>query len=144
VRLAELMRQHFPHVRVVARARNISHWVELRKNGVESVERETFESALRSGRAALERLGVAPYEARERADRFRRQNVATLEDLMPKFEDEAERLSAARAGREQLERQFAEDKAALDRAVGKSWGTDVEKSEERLPPPPEGPSASVS
>jgi glutathione-regulated potassium-efflux system ancillary protein KefC len=143
VRLAEVVRQHFPKLRVVARARNITHWVELRKQGIESVERETFESALRSGRAALQFLGVQPYEARERADRFRRQNVAVLEDLMPKFEDEAARLSAARAGREQLEKQFAEDKAALDRAVGKSWGTDVEKGEERRPAA-EPPTATAS
>jgi len=53
VRLAEVVRQHFPKLKIVARARNISHWVELRKRGVEAVERETFESALRSGRAAL-------------------------------------------------------------------------------------------
>src|SRR5262249_23662790 len=46
VRLAEILREHFPKLRVVARARNISHWVELRKRGVELVERETFESAL--------------------------------------------------------------------------------------------------
>jgi glutathione-regulated potassium-efflux system ancillary protein KefC len=143
VRLAEVVRQHFPKLQVVARARNITHWVELRKQGIESVERETFESALRSGRAALQKLGVQPYEARERADRFRRQNVAVLEDLMPKFEDEAARLSAARAGREQLEKQFAEDKASLDKAVGKSWGTDVEKGEERRPAA-EGPSATAS
>jgi glutathione-regulated potassium-efflux system ancillary protein KefC len=132
VRLAELVRQHFPKLTVVARARNISHWVELRKRGVQLVERETFESALRSGRAALNRLGVAPYEARERADRFRRHNLATLEELMPRFEDEAQRYSSARAAREQLERQFAEDKVALDRAVGTSWS---ESPAERTPAP---------
>jgi glutathione-regulated potassium-efflux system ancillary protein KefC len=134
VRLAEVVHQHFPKLRVVARARNISHWVELRKLGVEAVERETFESALRSGRSALERLGVAPYEAKERADRFRRQNLAVLEDLMPHFEDETRRLSAARAGQEQLERQFAEDKAQLDRAVGTSWSAD-DRPAERVPAP---------
>src|SRR5450432_2484034 len=132
VRLAEVVHQHFPKLRVVARARNISHWVELRKLGVEAVERETFESALRSGRSALERLGVAPYEAKERADRFRRQNLGVLEELMPHFEDETRRLSAARAGQEQLERQFAEDKAQLDRAVGTSWSAD-DKPVERVP-----------
>jgi glutathione-regulated potassium-efflux system ancillary protein KefC len=133
VRLAQIARQHFPKLAVVARARNISHWVSLRKEGVETVERETFEAALRTGRRALERLGVGPYEARERADRFRRQNVAVLEQLMPQFEDEAQRLSTARAGREQLEQQIAEDKAALDRSIGASWSSDAETAEERAP-----------
>ncbi|MDB4979854.1 MAG: Glutathione-regulated potassium-efflux system protein KefC, partial [Myxococcales bacterium] len=133
VRLAEIARQHFPKLAVVARARNISHWVALRKAGVELVERETFEAALRTGRRALERLGVGAYEARERADRFRRQNVAVLEQFLPLFEDEAQRLTAARAGREQLEQQIAEDKAALDRSIGGSWSAEAETAEERAP-----------
>jgi glutathione-regulated potassium-efflux system ancillary protein KefC len=133
VRTAEVVRRHFPRLRIVARARNVTHWVALRKLGVEHVERETFESALRSGRQALEHLGVGPYEARERADRFRRQNLGTLEELMPRFEDEMERYSSSRAAREQLERQFAEDKAALDRAVGASWSADPERGEQRSP-----------
>jgi glutathione-regulated potassium-efflux system ancillary protein KefC len=136
VKLVDVVRVHFPKLTIVGRARNISHWVELRKRGVDAVERETFESALRSGRQALERLGVAPYEARERSNRFRRQNVAVLEDLLPHFGDETQRLSAAKAGREQLESQFAEDKAALDRSVGASWATSAEKSEERAPASP--------
>jgi len=121
LKLVDVARQHFPHLAIVARARNVSHWVELRRRGIEAIERETFESALRSGREALEQLGVAPYEARERADRFRRQNVFTMEELLPHFGDETRRLSSARAGREQLETQFAEDKAALDRLTGGAW-----------------------
>jgi glutathione-regulated potassium-efflux system ancillary protein KefC len=131
LKLIDIARQHFPHLAIVARARNVSHWVELRTRGVDSIERETFESALRTGRHALERLGVAPYEARERADRFRRHNIELLEEMLPYFGDETRRLSAARAGREQLDRQFAEDKAALDELSG-SWDDEVETSE-RLP-----------
>jgi glutathione-regulated potassium-efflux system ancillary protein KefC len=140
IRLVEIARQHFPNLAVVARARNVSHWVELRSRGVEDIERETFESALRSGRRALEHLGVAPYEARERADLFRRQNVRNLEDMLLVFGDETRRLSAAKAGREQLERQFARDKAALERESG-AWSPEGE-TDERLPAdaPPDPPS----
>jgi glutathione-regulated potassium-efflux system ancillary protein KefC len=96
------------------------------------VERETFESALRSGRRALERLGVAPYEARERADVFRRENLRALEDMLPHFGDETRRLSAAKAGREQLEKQFAREREALERPRG-AWAPEPETREERLP-----------
>ena len=139
VKLVDVVRQHFPHLAIVARARNVSHWVELRTRGVEAVQRETFESALRSGRQALEKLGVAPYEARERAERFRRQNIFTLEELLPHFGDETRRLSSARAGREQLETQFAEDKAALDRLTGGAWSANLDKAqdaEDRQPAAP--------
>ena len=134
LKLVDIARQHFPNLAIVARARNVTHWVELRQRGVELIERETFESALRAGRKALQRLGIAPYEARERADRFRRHNVANLNEMLPFFGDETRRLSAAKAGREQLEKQFAEDRAALDRSVG-SWSleADPEAPSERVP-----------
>ena len=130
LQLVDLAREHFPNLAIVARARNVSHWVELRKRGVDLIERETFESALRIGRRALERLGITPYEARERADRFRRHNVGLLEAMLPIFGDEAQRLSAARAGRQQLEKQFAEEKASLDRQAA-PWTSAEEDGRQR-------------
>jgi len=120
LRLVDLARQHFANLRIVARARNVSHWVELRNRGIESIDRETFEAALRSGRRALEHLGVGPYEARERADRFRRHNIEALNEMLPVFGDETIRLSAAKAGRAQLQKQFEDDQADLDQRMG-SW-----------------------
>ncbi len=64
IKLAELAQEHFPHLRIVARARNVSHYIKLRQLKVRHIERETFESALRIGRRALEHMGTAPYEAR--------------------------------------------------------------------------------
>ncbi len=34
--LTELARQHFPHLKVVARARDVDHWYQLRQLGVEN------------------------------------------------------------------------------------------------------------
>jgi glutathione-regulated potassium-efflux system ancillary protein KefC len=130
LQLVDLAREHFPNLAIVARARNVSHWVELRKRGVDVIERETFESALRIGRRALERLGITPYEARERADRFRRHNVGLLEAMLPIFGDEAQQLSAARAGRQQLEKQFAQEKASLDRQTA-PWTSAEEDGTQR-------------
>jgi hypothetical protein len=51
--------------------------------------------------------------------------------MAPVFGDETRRLSAAKAGREQLEKQFARDKAALERS-SRAWA-DAEAPDERLP-----------
>jgi glutathione-regulated potassium-efflux system ancillary protein KefC len=112
--LVDVVREHFPKARIVSRARNVSHYVALRARGVQVAERETFEAALAVGMRSLVELGVRPYEARERVDRFRRHNVAMLDNLVPHFHDEAQRLSTAKAGREELERLFERDRAMLD------------------------------
>jgi glutathione-regulated potassium-efflux system protein KefC len=116
--LVEVARRHFPHLAIVARARNVAHWHDLKLLHVEVIERESFESAVLAGRRALEALGVRPYEARERADRFRRHNLAMLEALHPQWADEERRTAVARAARDELEQQFQRDVDALERGDG--------------------------
>jgi glutathione-regulated potassium-efflux system ancillary protein KefC len=125
IALVEAVREHFPSLGIVARARNVGHWQRLRALGVEVVERETFEAAVSVGRATLERLGVKPYEARERADQFRRHNVRSLEEILPHWQDVERRTHMARSARDQLERQMENDRKELDRQGAHGWhGTD--------------------
>jgi glutathione-regulated potassium-efflux system ancillary protein KefC len=116
--LVDRVRSSFPALPIVARARNVSHYYELRLRGVAVIERETFESALRAGRAALEALGMERFRAREMADAFRRHNRATLEAALPHYQDETRMLNAVKAGREELERLFARDRERFERGDG--------------------------
>jgi glutathione-regulated potassium-efflux system ancillary protein KefC len=128
VRLAEALRENFPKLPIVTRARDVSHWQRLRAQGISVVERETFESAIVIGRRALEVLGVRPYEARERADTFRTHNVRTLEAMLPRWENEQERTSFARSAREQLEQQMSEDRADVERHAARGWHSEEAKN----------------
>jgi glutathione-regulated potassium-efflux system ancillary protein KefC len=119
--LVDTARQYFPLLRFVARARDVTHWRELRERGVATPERETFESALRVGRHVLESLGVRPFEARERADIFRRHNLGTMEALLPNWADESARIASARAWRIEFEQQFQRDQERFEAEVGQSW-----------------------
>jgi glutathione-regulated potassium-efflux system ancillary protein KefC len=121
IALVEAVREHFPGLRIVARARNVGHYLELRRRGVSVIERETFEAALMVGRRALEVLGVGRYEAKERADRFRRHNVEVMEAILPHFDDQARRTQIAIDAREQLERQFEQDRAQLESIGAHGW-----------------------
>ena len=123
LRLVDRVREHFPGLKIVARARNVTHYRELRERGVEVAERETFESALKVGRSALESLGVDRYRARELAEKFRRNNIATLEASLPHFHDEAQLLTLVQAGREELELQFARDRERFEAEHGAGWET---------------------
>jgi glutathione-regulated potassium-efflux system ancillary protein KefC len=119
--LTDRARENFPNLPIIARARNVTHYVGLRTRGVTVVERETFESALRAGRRALEVLGVDRFRAREIADGFRRHNLATLDDRTEYFRDEAKVLSAAQAGREELREFFARDQAQFETEHRTGW-----------------------
>jgi glutathione-regulated potassium-efflux system ancillary protein KefC len=111
LRIVALAREHFPQLELVARARDVTHWNALRDRGVMRVEREVFESSLRSGRSVLEVLGMAPFEARRHAMRFRRHNLALFETMYPHHRDRKKLIAVARAGRQQLEEQMARERA---------------------------------
>jgi glutathione-regulated potassium-efflux system ancillary protein KefC len=126
IALVEVVRHEFPELPIVARARNVGHYLELRRRGVTVIERETFEAALLIGRRALETLGVGRYEAKERADRFRRHNVEVMNAILPHFDDAARRTQIAIDAREQLERQFEQDRIQLDSTGSGAWHDDAE------------------
>jgi glutathione-regulated potassium-efflux system ancillary protein KefC len=119
VAIARLVREQFPRLTVVARARNVSHFVRLRQAGVTLIERETFDSALMSARSVLEAMGWPPHAARTQALRFRRHNLELLEQMAPHFGDEQRLIAIARAGREQLEAQWAEERRQLAERKGR-------------------------
>jgi glutathione-regulated potassium-efflux system ancillary protein KefC len=110
--LVDRARARFPALTLVARARNVTHELELTHRGVHLVQRETFESALRSGRSVLEALGVDPYEARELADAFRRHNLATLRAMLRHVGDRTRLLDISRSGRQELEENLRRDRQA--------------------------------
>lgn len=111
LRIVDLAREHFPHLELVVRARDVSHWNALRDRGVLRVERELFESSLRSGRTVLEVLGLTPHEARRQAMRFRRHNLGLFEKMYPYHRDRARMIAVVKEGRQQLEEQMASERA---------------------------------
>ncbi len=124
LKLAEVARAHFPHLTVVARARNVQHYYALRDRGVSLVERETLDAALMSGRSVMEQLGWHPHHARQLAQRFRQHSVAQLDKMYPHHQDEQALVSMAKQGRQQLEELFAQERAALAQRRPQGWGPD--------------------
>ena len=61
--IAEMIRRHFPQVKIAARAVDRGHAHELMALGVETFERETFRAAITLGQKALIALGHPPEEA---------------------------------------------------------------------------------
>ena len=109
--VAALVRQHFPHITIVARARNVSHYAALRRLGVEQIERETLDSSLMTGRQVLQLMGWQPHAARNQALRFRQHNIELVDRMAQHQGDEQKLISLAKQGRQQLEQLWAQERA---------------------------------
>jgi len=119
--IVDLVRENFPQARIIARARNVTHLFQLRDRGVMDVEREVFESSLRSARTTLEALGWPAHEARESAMRFRRRNIKLSDEIYPHYKDRAKLIAANKAGRQQFEEQMAREREERQRRSGRDW-----------------------
>ena len=127
VEVAEMVRENFPQLTIVARARNVQHYYRLYELGIRMIERETLDSALMSARSALESLGWEPHQARNLALRFRRHNVEQLQTMAPHRKDEAKLIAAAKQGRQQLEELFALEREQAQKRQGRSgWSGTAE------------------
>ena len=73
------MRKHFPHVTVIARARNRFHAHNLMELGVKLITRETFLSSLAMAQETLEAAGFDEVDARDTVARFRRHDEEVLQ-----------------------------------------------------------------
>ncbi len=121
LKIVDLAKEHFPQLQIVARARDVTHWNALRDRGVMRVQRELFESSLRSARGVLELLGQSPHEARQAAMRFRQHNIALFEKMHPHHKDRAKVIAVVKQGRRQLEEQMAQEREEQAQRLPRGW-----------------------
>ena len=110
LKIVQLAKKHFPHLHIVARARDVTHWHALRDLGVQHVERELFESSLRTARTVLELTGLSQADADALAERFRTHNIALSERMYEHHNDREAMIAVARQGRQQLVEQLAKER----------------------------------
>ena len=109
LRIAELLRAHFPAVQLIARARNRYHELQLREIGVHHVVRETLHSSLAMTAAVLEGLGLSDVEAAHSVATFKAHDERTLDKQLAVFQDEGAYRQAARDSALELQQLFDED-----------------------------------
>jgi len=114
VRVAALLRDHFPHLKVFARARNRQHAFRLMDFGVRYLIRETYASSLELTTALLETLGETRADAAAAVRLFRLHDEKTLAAQHAVKEDEAKLIASAKESAQQLEGLFEADQRDAD------------------------------
>lgn len=100
---------HFPHVKIVARARNRSHLFDLLAEDVHFAERETARGSLAMGRKALTFLGFSEEKARALSDKFLEMDFQLAMEAFEHREDMNTLISHAKRGQELLKETLSGD-----------------------------------
>jgi glutathione-regulated potassium-efflux system ancillary protein KefC/glutathione-regulated potassium-efflux system protein KefB len=109
VRTAELVRRHFPNLKLLARARNRQHALRLMELGVRYIVRETYYSGLEMARHTLEALGLTRAAAVETIERFKVIDEKTLREQLEFKDDEQRLIQSAQLVAKELDRLFEAD-----------------------------------
>ena len=107
-RTAERVKQLYPHLKVIARARNRQHVHKLVDVGAEPI-RETFHSSLEMTRLTLVGLGLSEDQAADRIRRFTRHDEEVLVVQGRVRDDKAKVMQTANEARLELARLFEAD-----------------------------------
>jgi glutathione-regulated potassium-efflux system ancillary protein KefC len=121
LQLVDAVRREFPGLKIMARARNVSHLYDLMDRGVTVIERETFESALQLGQHVLRHLGFGAFRARQAAQKFKLHNIKSLHAVYPYYKDQEQYISMARQSRDELNEMFGRDLKALQDERNSGW-----------------------
>lgn len=118
--IVNLARQHFPNLKILARAIDRSHAYELIRRGVDVIHRETFGSALDMGVEALKLLGVRSYKAHRAAQTFRKHDEEALNELAF-VEDHTTLMARSRQLAELLEQILQSDEREANHEIDRAW-----------------------
>ncbi|MEM1029821.1 MAG: monovalent cation:proton antiporter-2 (CPA2) family protein [Myxococcota bacterium] len=122
--LARTAKTHFPHLKVIARARGRIDAYDLLEAGVDHVHRETFDTALEVGVDVLRALGRRAYRARRAASSFKRNDEALLRRLAGLHRDDDFVDQVKRANAEAAEVLARDLNRGEDERVDHAWDVD--------------------
>lgn len=107
LRIAEMIRDHFPNLTVFARARNRKHVYQLMDLGIEIIHRDTFAAAVELAADVLKGLGIPTAE--HDAAVFRAHDEKRLLEHREMHSDEARMRDLAKQSAKELEEMFERD-----------------------------------
>jgi monovalent cation:proton antiporter-2 (CPA2) family protein len=109
VRTAEVVKKHFPNVKIYARARNRFHSHQLMDIGVTALIRETLLSSIDMAGKVLAGLGMQEADVQETIKKFSEYDAKTLVVQHAVHKDETQLVQTAKQAAKELEDLFESD-----------------------------------
>jgi monovalent cation:proton antiporter-2 (CPA2) family protein len=109
IRTVESLNKHYPHLKILARARNRQHALRLMELGVRYIVRETYYSSLELAQQTLEKLGLSRSDAEESIRRFQAIDEKALQAQLAFKDDEQKLIQNAHLVAKELDRLFESD-----------------------------------
>lgn len=110
IKCASIVKQHFPQVKIFARARNRLHAYRLLDLGITRVWRETFHSSADMAGRVLSELGLPDTTAEETVRIFTQHDERLLRRAAAHHADRAKLIEIASTGRAELRSLFEQDR----------------------------------
>ena len=103
MRIAESVLRNYPHLKIIARARNRRHAHKLMNLGIEHVFRETLLSSLAMSEIVLTEIGNTPDEAKEIVNAFCERDERLLREQQEIHDSEEKLIQSAKDTANELE-----------------------------------------
>jgi monovalent cation:proton antiporter-2 (CPA2) family protein len=110
LKTAELARKHFPHLTILARARNRFHAYRLMDLGVEKISRETFLSTLELAEWTLQAAGLNAWQAQQSIHRFKDHDEQLLQRQHAVYHDESKLMQTTKEAMQEMETLLESDR----------------------------------
>lgn len=110
IKIAEAVQRHFPHLKIVARARNRRHAHRLMDLGIEFIFRETLLSSLAMSEQVLIQMGRDEAGAREIVETFQRRDERLLKEQHAIHDSEEKLIQSSKDTARELETLLRRDK----------------------------------
>ena len=114
IKVAEMVRRKFPHLRIIARARDRHHAHLLMAVGVEHFVRETFFSALKLTELVLTDLEIPKDQATRAIRIFEQRDELMLRESHTLINDEQKMIQSVQEANKQLQDLFESDASDTD------------------------------
>ena len=133
LKVARLVREKYPEVTILSRAKDIFHAFEFKKINVPFVQREMFNSAAELGAKALFNLGFTKYEAYRAARTFKHHEEEVMMELYKHWEEDERRfIQESRRFSEQLSETLLTEKNYSIHDGDDSWDASTLREEASL------------